>query len=137
MNTLRTEYSLKRPEYYRRFYTFRKSQTFLSIYKNCKIFNHVGQLRTSSVRISFSQDTTCIFNSLAGGRVTIVTMHSLGRLIHWTVTMFYSETDYRKFVASRPSSPVRQDGERRITFGTEYAFRRVLFSRFGSFYFLL
>ena len=34
------------------------------------------------------QDTTCIFNSLAGGRVAIVTMHSLRRLIHWTVTMF-------------------------------------------------
>ena len=49
---------------------------------------HVGLLRTSSVRISFCQDTTCIFNSLAGGRVTIVTMHSLRRLIHWTVTMF-------------------------------------------------
>ena len=60
---------------------------------------HVGLLRTSSVRISFCQDTTCIFNSLAGGRVAIVTMHSLRRLIHWTVTCFYCETDYRKFVA--------------------------------------
>ena len=50
--------------------------------------DHVGLLRTSSVRISFCQDTTCIFNSLAGGRVAIVTMHSLRRLIHWTVTMF-------------------------------------------------
>ena len=48
---------------------------------------HVGLLRTSSVRISFCQDTTRIFNSLAGGRVTIVTMHSLRRLIHWTVTV--------------------------------------------------
>ena len=38
---------------------------------------------------------------------------------------------------TRPSSPVRQDGERRTTFLAEYAFRRVLFSRFGSFYFLL
>ena len=38
---------------------------------------------------------------------------------------------------TRPSSPVRQDGERRTTFLTEYAFRRVPFSRFGSFYFLL
>ena len=55
----------------------------------------VGLLRTSSVRISFCQDTTCIFNSLAGGRVAIVTMHSLRRLIH----CFYSETDYRKFEA--------------------------------------
>ena len=61
--------------------------------------SYVEQLRTSSVRISFCQDTTCIFNPLASGRVTIVTMHSLRRLIHWTVTMFYSETDYRKFVA--------------------------------------
>ena len=60
---------------------------------------HVEQLRTSSVRISFCQDTTCIFNPLAGDRVTIVTMHSLGRLIHWTVSLFYSETDYQKFVA--------------------------------------
>ena len=59
----------------------------------------VEQLRTSSVRISFCQDTTCIFNPSAGGRVIIVTMHSLRRLIHWTVTMFYSERDYRKFVA--------------------------------------
>ena len=49
---------------------------------------HVGLLRTSSVRISFCQDTSCFFNSLAGGRVAIVTMHSLRRLIHWTVTMF-------------------------------------------------
>ena len=55
---------------------------------NDKIVIHVGLLRTSSVRISFCQDTTCIFNSLAGGRDTIVIMHSLRRLIHWTVTMF-------------------------------------------------
>ena len=55
--------------------------------KNIKC-KHVGLLRTSSVRISFCQDTTCIFNSIADGRVAIVTMHSLRRLIHWTVTMF-------------------------------------------------
>ena len=61
--------------------------------------SYVEQLRTSSVRISFCRATTCIFNPLASGRVTIVTMHSLRRLIHWTVTMFYSETDYRKCVA--------------------------------------
>ena len=36
----------------------------------------------------------------------------------------------------RPSSPVRQGGERQTTFWAEYAFRRVLFSRFGSFYIL-
>ena len=38
---------------------------------------------------------------------------------------------------TRPLSPVRQDGERRTTFWAEYAFRRVPFSRFGSFYFQL
>ena len=37
----------------------------------------------------------------------------------------------------RPSSPVRQDGERRTTFLDEYAFRRVPYSYFGSFFFVL
>ena len=40
-------------------------------------------------------------------------------------------------LCTRPSSPVRQDGERRTTFLDEYAFRRVPFSRFGSFFFVL
>ena len=38
---------------------------------------------------------------------------------------------------TRPSSPVRQDGERRTTFLDEYAFRLVPFSRFGSFFVIL
>ena len=37
---------------------------------------------------------------------------------------------------TRPSSLVWQGGERRTTFWAKYAFRRVLFSRFGSFYIL-
>ena len=65
-------------------YTF----CLLSWMEGKRLKEHVGLWRTSSVRISFCQDTTCIFNSLAGGRVAIVTMHSLRRLIHCTVTMF-------------------------------------------------
>ena len=38
---------------------------------------------------------------------------------------------------ARPSSPVRQDGERRTTFLDEYAFCHVPFSRLGSFFFVL
>ena len=38
---------------------------------------------------------------------------------------------------TRPSSPVRQDGERRTTFLNEYALRLVPFSRFGSFFVVL
>ena len=45
----------------------------------------------------------------------------------------YSSLDYFQLVSvltsigARPSSPVRQDGERRTTFLDEYAFRRVPF----------
>ena len=47
------------------------------------------------------------------------------------------KTALRVATMTRPSSPVRQDGERRTTFFAEYAFRRFPFSRFDSFYFLL
>ena len=48
---------------------------------------------------------------------------------------YYLYTVELKVTNTRPSLPVRQDGERQTTFLAEYAFRRVLFSRFGSFYF--
>ena len=40
------------------------------------------------VRASYTRRKANVTEALAGGRVIIVTMHSLRRLIHWTVTMF-------------------------------------------------